>query len=1333
MGTVKTRCALIVAALVPLAAAAQEPAAPGPIDRRLYVVATAHLDTQWRWTIQDTISQYIPDTLRDNFALLERYPGYVFSFEGAFRYQLMKEYYPEEYERMKRYVSAGRWKVAGSWVDAVDTHVPSPESLIRHALYGNGFFRRELGRTSRDVFLPDCFGFGYALPSVAAHSGLFAFSTQKLTWGSFIKMPFDIGLWEGIDGSALIASINPGNYVSEITRDPALDSAVYATQDLQAQRSGLPVALRYFGTGDVGGAPTERSVRMLQESLERKEATRVIPAAPDQLARDLLASASPKQIGRLPRYRGEFLMTAHGTGCYTSQAAMKRYNRANEVLADAAERAAVAADWLGALPYPRETLREAWTRFLWHQFHDDLTGTSIPEAYTFSWNDETIAGNQLADVLATAAAGVSGALDTRGEGVPLVVYNPLAIAREDVVEAWVTFAGAPSAAVAVVAPDGRSVPAQVAQTDGDALRVVFLAGVAPVSFSVFSVRPAAQPSPPGGELSASPAGLENARYRITIDSHGDVASLYDKRLSRELLRAPLRLQLLDDEPEQWSAWEIDYADISAPPKAVLAGPARVTVVESGPARVAVEVAREALGSTFVQRIRLAAGAAGNRVEVEHEVDWRSPGTLLKAAFPLAAASELATYDLGLGAVQRGTSRPNLYEVPAQRWADLSAPDGSFGVAVMNDSRYGWDHPDAGTLRLTLVHTPRIVRSWSWLDDQASMDLGHHRVLIGLAGHAGDWRDGGVLFQADRLNQPLIAWQAVPHPGGLGRSFSLLAVDSAAGGVPPVAVRAIKRAEASGEVVIRLQELSGRPLDGVRVRLAVPVIAVRELNGAEEPLTEHGTGGALPAPLPPLALQDGAIVVGLAPFRPRTLALTISPAAVTVAAQASHALALPYDRDGISDDAAPRDGNFDGAGRTVAGDVLPETFVSGGVTFRTGPRGAGAANVVACRGQRLVLPDGALDAVYLAAAAVGGDRPATFVIDGSPVTLTVHDWAEPVGQWNSRVVAGELEHDPATIAPAYEKVQPLAWVGTHRHSALGENEPYVFTHVYRYRLGLPPGARTVTLPDDPGVIVLAATAVTGEHTLATRRPPATRERRSVVHLDAAHRVFTTTVPVTLTSPNPGAVIRYTLDGSEPTEASLRYDGPVVLTDSAALKTRAFASGLDSSFVAGAMFTRTVLRAPDVPVTPAGAHASGLECGLYEGPWRTLPDFSALTPVRTLTMPTVGLPADRPAERFGMVCRGLLTIPADGVYTLGLRSDDGSRLFVGGTRVIDNDGTHDKQERRAELALAAGAHAIRVEYFQWSHGATLELWLGGDRRPYSQVTGDMLRVPGTALVY
>src|SRR6185503_8523095 len=138
-----------------------------------------------------------------------------------------------------------------------------------------------------------------------------------------------------------------------------------------------------------------------------------------------------------------------------------KLNRSNELLADAAERASVAANWLTGLAYPSDRLREAWTRVLWHHFHDDITGTSIPQAYQFSWNDEFVSLNQFAGVLTSATAGVSSQLDTTGAGVPLVVYNPMAIGRTDPVEATVEFTGAAPSAVQVTdRATGRDVPAQ---------------------------------------------------------------------------------------------------------------------------------------------------------------------------------------------------------------------------------------------------------------------------------------------------------------------------------------------------------------------------------------------------------------------------------------------------------------------------------------------------------------------------------------------------------------------------------------------------------------------------------------------------------------------------------------------------------------------------------------------------------------------------------------------------------------------------------------------------------------------------------------------------------
>jgi alpha-mannosidase len=125
-----------------------------------YIVADAHLDTQWGWTLGSTIDKYIPSTLRSNFALFDKYPEYLFNFEGAYRYYLAKEYYPADYARLKGYIASGRWAVAGGFVDACDVNIPSAEALMRQILYGNGYFQDEFGKRSADVFLPDCFGFG---------------------------------------------------------------------------------------------------------------------------------------------------------------------------------------------------------------------------------------------------------------------------------------------------------------------------------------------------------------------------------------------------------------------------------------------------------------------------------------------------------------------------------------------------------------------------------------------------------------------------------------------------------------------------------------------------------------------------------------------------------------------------------------------------------------------------------------------------------------------------------------------------------------------------------------------------------------------------------------------------------------------------------------------------------------------------------------------------------------------------------------------------------------------------------------------------------------------
>ena len=160
--------------------------------KKVYAVATSHLDTVWRWNLATTIKEYLPDTLEKNFDLADKYPRYKFNFEGAFRYQLAEEYYPKHFEYLKGLIEKGNWNVAGSSYENGDVNIPSPEALFRNIIYGNGYFKEKFGKESCDIFLPDCFGFGYALPSIMKHAGLKGFTTQKLSWGSAYGVPFDL-------------------------------------------------------------------------------------------------------------------------------------------------------------------------------------------------------------------------------------------------------------------------------------------------------------------------------------------------------------------------------------------------------------------------------------------------------------------------------------------------------------------------------------------------------------------------------------------------------------------------------------------------------------------------------------------------------------------------------------------------------------------------------------------------------------------------------------------------------------------------------------------------------------------------------------------------------------------------------------------------------------------------------------------------------------------------------------------------------------------------------------------------------------------------------------
>ena len=565
---------------------------------------------------------------------------------------------------------------------------------------------------------------------------------------------------------------------------------------------------------------------------------------------------------------------------------------------------------------------------------------------------------------------MSGALNTQTKGVPVVVYNPLSIAREDVAEAEVSFPSGMPKAIRVTGPDGKEVASQLSNG-----KVIFVAKAPSTGYAVYDVQPAESPMPTAFKAFSESAGAasitswENARYRVTFNQTGDITGIFDKSLNKELLSAPMRLAFQYEKPQQWPAWNMDWDDQKKSPRAFVTGPTKIQIVENGAARVAIEISRETEGSKFIQTIRLSSGDAGaaNRVEILNSIDWKIGETALKATFPLAASNPEATYNWDIGTIKRGNNDERKFEVASHQWIDLTDKSGQFGTTILTDCKNGSDKPDDQTLRLTLIYSPGVRMQYTY---QASNDWGHHDFIYGIAGHAGtqpaDW-------QAERLNQPLIAFEATKHAGALGKTFSLLNVNN-----PRIRVLALKKAETTDELILRAVEMDGNAAQNVKFSFASPVAAAREVNGQEEPVG-------------PATLDHGALTTSFTPFQPRSFGIKLAASTTKLTAPKSQPVTLQYD---VA--TATTDGEKSSNAFNLPAEMLPGSISYNGIQFKlaTGP------NAVIPKGQSIPLP-GKFNRVYILAASTDADQSATFKLGDHEQTLNIQDWGGYIGQWDNR--------------------------------------------------------------------------------------------------------------------------------------------------------------------------------------------------------------------------------------------------------------------------------------------------------------------------------------------
>lgn len=995
----------------------------------IYTVATAHLDTVWNWDFERTVREYIPATLDDNFELFEKYPDYVFSFEGAYRYELMEEYYPEKFEKLKKYVADGRWFVTGSAYENGDVNVPSPEALFRNILYGNRYFQEKFGKTSVDIYLPDCFGFGYALPSIIKHAGLLGFTTQKLTWSSAYGIPFDLGLWQGVDGSRVYASLDAQDYSATLSSVREHKNAPNKLQS-NIEKYDLPMTYLLHGTGDRGGAPKEKSVRtVVREKKKNAESkTDVEIVSVDKVFRIMDADLTDAQKEKLPVWNNELVSTAHGVGGYTSRALGKRWNKQNEQLADAAERFSAAAAYLGAQDYPKTELDTAWKRVIAHQFHDDLPGTSVERAYKRSWNDYALSLNQLSWLYETAASKVVGQMTVPfTDGVAVAVTNPTQFERTEAVRCILpAFENVQYVRVENAA--GEAVPSQI--SDGE---IWFSATVPANGAAVYCITAAAKPYAGENPLVCTQQSLENQKYKVLLDDNGDICSIFDKTLGKELLSAPIQMALHKyNGSHNWPAWELDYPEVMAEPQAYASNP-RFLVAECGAARVCIETERTEGDSVFRQRISL--GYGETVVRVENQIDWRSPRTLLKTPFTFTVQNENAAYDLGLGFIRRGLNTEKLYEVPAQNWADISGE--KFGVSVLSDCKYGWDHPTADTIRLTGIHTPRA--DFRKDSQQSCMDLGRNQYAFAVFSHEGGdltaTQAAGICF-----NQPLRAFRVpLGQKGILPSAYSFASVSD-----PAVLVRAVKQSEDGTHLVIRVNEGAGTAHKKVELQVGDGIKAAWVCNASEEVLEKA-------------VVKKGVLVFDIAPFAPMTFRLELKKASAQAEKTVGTPVRMPYNCQATSENKNRKNGIF--KGYTLPSEQFPsEVHCKNTVFTLSGAR----ENAVCCGGQTLHLPQGT-KRVALLLTSLKGDKTVPFRSGTQIRTAFVPDFHEALG-------AGDLYASGET---GYLKRCALAKEFTHLHSAAGDE---IAVQTYLFYVEVPVADNTLVLPTDSDIVVFAATAL-----------------------------------------------------------------------------------------------------------------------------------------------------------------------------------------------------------------------------------------------------------------
>jgi alpha-mannosidase len=737
-----------------------------PPQGSLLLTGHAHIDLAWLWPVAET-RRKARRTWSNQLRLMEQYDDFTFNQSSAQAYAWIEKDDPQLFADIQQAVKDGRWEpVGGMWVEP-DSQVSGGEAYVRQLFYGQRYFERAFGIRNTTAWLPDVFGFSAGVPQILLGAGIENFFTIKVTWSEANAFPYDLFMWQGLDGSKVLTHtfFNPeGGYNGLI--EPI---ATFNTWKNFKGKRLHDQTLLSFGWGDGGGGPSE-------DMLEKYDRLKDFPALPTLemgKVEDFFASLPVEGI---PTYVGELYLELH-RATLTTQARTKQLMRLGEHRLVEAE-AFTALASLGGAEVPVETLDAAWQDLLYNQFHDVLPGSSINEVY-----QDTLP--QLTSVVETATEIRDQAITTHygaaADTAAYAVVNPTMDERPFL----------------AVLPEGAEVSGAHQQTIEGGVLVYnpaetlggfesrIMSGTSETSDSFASSEAVSATAEDGGFV------LENALVRVEIGADGTLHSVFDKRVDRETLKdRGNQLWAYVDKPRAWDAWDIDetYDEIGEEINGVDA----IELVEDGPLRVAVRVTRTWHNSTFVQTYRLL--AESSMVEIGTHIDWHERMVLVRTLFPTTIHTHEAVFETMYGVHKRSTHRNTSwerakFEVSAHRFVDLSEP--TYGVSLMNDAKYGHSAVD-GTLGMSLVRGPLYPDPFA--------DEGVHEFTYAFYPHTGDWIDANVTATARALNAPLVA---VPVSADAQPSGAFVRNEGVVLGLG-----ALKKAHDRDGIVVRVYEQHG---------------------------------------------------------------------------------------------------------------------------------------------------------------------------------------------------------------------------------------------------------------------------------------------------------------------------------------------------------------------------------------------------------------------------------------------------------------------------------------------------------------------------------------------